>query len=162
MIVMKKMGLLVFCLSLLFTGFIFNPTSSSAACATIYKDNDQTGTGYSGTWSKISSSSLINGSARIHYDSSNVEYYWNVTNSCANAYWSFQVYLNHAQFTNTWARYYKDNSPTYSINQNTAYPGWNTIETVYMADNTSYKYSVSAVAFNADDNTGADQIRFVD
>jgi hypothetical protein len=137
---------------------------ASAACSTLYVDNDDPnyGDGYSGTWSYISVTSSQRGDHRIHNDSAAVDYYWKPKQGCSSGWWTFGVYLNSSSFNNSETWYFKDGSPTYTVNQDTAYAGWNTVESVYLSSGTTYTFEVSASAPVSTQDTGADMIRFVD
>lgn len=142
------------------------PLQAKAACADVYIDNDDpnyyTYPQPGSTWKYVSASTSQRNDHRLHNDSANVRYNWETVQGCSSGFWAFKVYLNSYSFTNTNTRYYKDGSPTYTVNQDTAPGGWTTIENVYLGKNTNYIFSVSATAPVSTQDTGADMIRFTD
>lgn len=161
---MLKKALLASVLAVALGLALIQTNPASAACSTLYVDNDDPnyGDGDTGTWDYISVTTSARGDHRIHNDSSDVYYYWQPKQSCSSGWWTFGVYLNSSSFTNTEAWYYKDGSPTYPVNQDTALAGWNNVESVYLGNGTTYTFKVKAIAPVATQDTGADMIRFVD
>jgi hypothetical protein len=146
-------------------GLAVLPTDpASAACANLYVDNDDPnyGDGDTGTWDWVSAPNSERDDHRIHHDSADVYYYWQPKQSCSSGWWTFGVHLYSASFNNTQAWYYKNDSPTLAVNQDTAIAGYTNVESVYLSSGTTYTFKVKANAPTATMDTGADMIRFID
>lgn len=137
-------------------------------------DNDSIASGYgnyNNGFSYITSSSLYNGDARIAASNSSYYYYWTypaISFSAPSCNIVVQAYLNHANFTDTAARYtvavcQNANYTIGTIDQNAAPSGWNLIRRNNLTSLDLPNYFSSADASvnpsgRSGVNTGADAI----
>lgn len=115
--------------------------------------------GYTKTWTHGTSSGSYRGDYRIGYTSGG-EYQW-IFNAKSSQTRQYYVYLNHPNFTNPDAAYLVWSSTNMdlgyseqvgSLNQNTAYPGWNRV-----GGEKAYTYNVFRLTIiNTSAGTGAD------
>lgn len=138
-----------------------------AYATTYYIDNDTQVSGYSnyitGTWNHVTGDSYaFSYDYRIHYGNYYPDQYGWKMNSVYLSSAPISIYLNNANFTDIDASYGRiigaGHSIGYftSINQDTAYPGWNSLGTVSL--NSSYPFEIDVCCSQATFNTGADAL----